>query len=383
MMIRALLLDLDNTLIHNPDRPFAEAYVNSITNYMREAYNLSDVGSTLRLAIKSVAQEKIYDRSLWMRIIEFCAERLNTSFGDFSTAMFHYYTEAFDELSACVQPIVGSRELIETAISNGMDVVIATNPLYPAEAVRKKLSWGELDDHFDNYAYVTHAENMHFTKPHIEYYAETIARVGVEPNTALMVGDSIPNDIAPSQTLGLHTIQSKSDTILILDDVLRASQTAPSPLTQAMVEPQLVGNLGALFGLTDGIVDSFWDQHPDPNEWSPREIVCHLLHSENTVQRPRLERILIEDRPFLPPTQPPPEPFAIPCAETGSQTTQLFAESRMQTVGWLNTLREVDWARPAHHAIFGPTNLLEMAFFTAKHDRLHIEQLCQTLGNCV
>jgi hypothetical protein len=46
----------------------------------------------------------------------------------------------------------------------------------------------------------------------------------------------------------------------------------------------------------------------------------------------------------------------------------------METLGILASLNPDDWERPAQHAIFGPTDFLEIASFIAEHDRLHIRQ---------
>jgi hypothetical protein len=37
------------------------------------------------------------------------------------------------------------------------------------------------------------------------------------------------------------------------------------------------------------------------------------------------------------------------------------------------------WSRRARHAIFGPTNFLEVVGFIADHDRLHIQQAWKTM----
>jgi hypothetical protein len=39
------------------------------------------------------------------------------------------------------------------------------------------------------------------------------------------------------------------------------------------------------------------------------------------------------------------------------------------------------WARKARHAIFGPTNFLEVLGFVANHDQMHIQQALKTLQN--
>jgi hypothetical protein len=136
-------------------------------------------------------------------------------------------------------------------------------------------------------------------------------------------------------------------------------------------------------GMVHEMPPHYWRQRPDPNEWSPMEIVVHLRDSEGRVQRPRLERILQENNPFLIAPQPPPRPGAQALEDLdGVAVAREFAAERARTLDFLSQLSADDWNRPARHSVFGPTNLLEMAAFTARHDRLHINQLCQTIGKC-
>ncbi|MBN1963096.1 MAG: DinB family protein, partial [Anaerolineae bacterium] len=138
-----------------------------------------------------------------------------------------------------------------------------------------------------------------------------------------------------------------------------------------------------LFGLLNDFAPGYWWQHPDPEEWSPLEVVCHLRDSERAVQRPRLQSIAREDNPFLSEPKQPPGPGELGCDVVDlCDPAEQFAAERQETVAWLNGLPEAAWSRPARHSIFGPTTLLEMADFTATHDRLHLQQICQTLGRC-
>jgi hypothetical protein len=45
----------------------------------------------------------------------------------------------------------------------------------------------------------------------------------------------------------------------------------------------------------------------------------------------------------------------------------------------LKEITPKDWERKARHAIFGPTNFLEVVGFIAEHDRLHIQQAWSAL----
>jgi hypothetical protein len=61
-----------------------------------------------------------------------------------------------------------------------------------------------------------------------------------------------------------------------------------------------------------------------------------------------------------------------------SQAIRDFTIARIKTTEFLSGLKE-EWERKARHAIFGPTNLLELVKFMTEHDRLHIRQILSTI----
>ena len=63
----------------------------------------------------------------------------------------------------------------------------------------------------------------------------------------------------------------------------------------------------------------------------------------------------------------------------GQAALSEFAAARLETLKTLKE-QEVDiWSRKARHAIFGPTDFLEVISFFADHDRLHVQQAWKTL----
>ena len=56
-----------------------------------------------------------------------------------------------------------------------------------------------------------------------------------------------------------------------------------------------------------------------------------------------------------------------------------FASARIESLKLLKGLNDEIWSRSARHAIFGPTNFLEVASFIADHDRLHVQQAWKTI----
>ncbi|MDD2922304.1 MAG: DinB family protein, partial [Anaerolineales bacterium] len=60
--------------------------------------------------------------------------------------------------------------------------------------------------------------------------------------------------------------------------------------------------------------------------------------------------------------------------EDGAAALREFNAARRETLAMLENISADDWKRKARHAIFGPTNFLEVMGFIADHDRMHIRQ---------
>jgi FMN phosphatase YigB (HAD superfamily) len=392
-MIKAVLLDLDNTLLRNPDLPFAEQFLGLIEDYFADVWQFQGMADLFLRSLRAMNEVRDVSHTNADILKNLVTQTTGKSRKEIDCAFTTFYSEAYPALKNCIEPIPEANELVDYLYSQGYALVISTNPIYPAEAVWQRLTWAELPYDPKFYWLVTHADNMHFTKLNPAYYGEILARIGMEPDECIMVGDSIGNDIIPAATVGLHTYRIVPDKLShtegsltdfiqqVTSDGWRSSFFPQTPIP-TMIEPQLRGNVGALFGMLTDVKDHFWMQHPDPNEWSILQIVCHLWESEIKVQRRRLQRILEEDNPFLVAPKAPPGSQSPPCHPNGHEIARRFALERAKTLDFLQNLSFEDWQRPARHSIFGATSLLEMALFTAQHDRLHLNQLCQTLGKC-
>lgn len=383
-MIKAVLFDLDNTLLKNPTQAFVSGYVDRINEFFGARWNIAP-GDSLRQGVQMMMNSP---RLIWQSNLEmywdcmrpmwpYTTEELLAAFDEF-------YATEYDKLKEITEPARDGALVIDRVRGAGYKVIIATNPVYPVEAIRRRLEWAGLPGNLSHYDFVTTADNMHFTKPHPAYYAEILARAGLEPDEAVMVGDEPRYDIEAASAIGLHTYHLTWETLgTLLDELPTFPDLRPIPIDPRGIVPQWQGNLGALFGTIGDMPSHFWEQHPFDGEWSPLEIVCHLRDMEATVERPRLERIAREDNPFIVEQPRPPGPGAMSgCGSDGRAIADDLLRERLHTISFVESLTPAQWHRPARHSVFGPTTLLEMAYFTAQHDRLHLRQLCQTIGGC-
>jgi hypothetical protein len=280
------------------------------------------------------------------------------------------------------------------AFKAGYQVVIATSPLFPRRAIQERLRWAGVADF--PYALITSMETSHFTKPHPEYFAEVLARVGARPAEALVVGNDWDADLTPAAKLGLpHFWVAASDSVppansahpVGIGPLEAFLEWAPAhlpalsaPALPAPALPALLtGNLAEAAGLLADLPEAVWCRRPALGEWSLVEIVCHLRDVEHEVNLPRLRAVAENDNPFL--SGVDTDPWAVErCYQTqaGPLALKEFVETRRQTYTLLAGLPERAWSRPARHALLGNTTLAELVSWMLDHDRIHLAQLRTT-----
>ncbi len=86
-----------------------------------------------------------------------------------------------------VRPKAAARPLLLTAFDLGYTVVVATNPLFPLDAIQQRLDWGGIGDL--PYARITSYENSHAAKPSLRYFQQILTEINCPPEQALVVGD--------------------------------------------------------------------------------------------------------------------------------------------------------------------------------------------------
>jgi hypothetical protein len=110
------------------------------------------------------------------------------------------------------------------------------------------------------------------------------------------------------------------------------------------------------------------------------ELACHLRDAEREIHQMQIRLFEEQADPFIP--RPDAGVWARQReyrAENGLMALREFTAARLDTLALLHGLPAEDWSRGARHAIFGPTNFLEVVGFMVEHDRLHIQQAWKAL----
>jgi hypothetical protein len=287
--------------------------------------------------------------------------------------------------------------LIEWALSRGYRIAIATDPLFPRKATYHRLRWAGFDP--EQFELVSSFEHFHFTKAHPAYYAEVLGRLGWPEGSVLMAGNDIMRDLIPAHRLGLKTffVDGASEPgpgfemgrgrLADLRPWLQSidlSTLEPSFKSRDAVLAIMISTPAVLGSLSASLNEEQWKHEPTLEDWALNEIVCHLADTEREIHQIQLNLMIEREGAFIP--RPDSgvwaserEYFNI----DGKSALAEFTRARLENLEILKGLGENIWSRSARHAIFGPTNFLEVISFMADHDRLHVQQAWKTLQSSV
>ena len=201
MSIKAVLFDLDGTLLPMDQEEFVKAYLGLLGK---------------RLAPKGYEFEK-FIKVMWAGV---GAMVKNDGTCSNEERFWKVFTEAFGEKSLEDKPFIDefyhnefnkvqavcgfdpkAKEIIELVKEKGLLPILATNPLFPHTATENRMRWAGLEP--EMFAAYTTYEDCHFCKPNPKYYEELLQKLNLKPEECIMVGNDVDEDMIPTEKLGM------------------------------------------------------------------------------------------------------------------------------------------------------------------------------------
>lgn len=199
---RAVLFDLDGTLLQVEMNHFIPAYVEGLSRHFSDlASRRRFVDGVVRatFALLHDDSDEQTNQELFLRLVE---DQLAISPDIFLSRFAAYAEDGMHGLQSLVKSLDLSREILAHCFAQGWSVIVATNPVFPRELVEARLRWSGLDDF--SYHLVTSSENTRFCKPHPRYFLDILETFDLQPSDCLMVGNDTEHDLAAAQ-VGIAT----------------------------------------------------------------------------------------------------------------------------------------------------------------------------------
>ena len=232
-MIKTVLFDLDGTLLPMDQDTFTNAYFKELAKKMVPfGYNPDELVKGVWKGTAAMVRNdgtKTNEEAFWEVFLKIFGEERKKDLDIFN----EFYENEFAKAKEVCGFNEASAEVIATLKSKGLDVVLASNPLFPMVAQKSRMNWAGVN--VDDFSYITSYENSHFCKPSKEYYTEIAELLNLNPEECLMVGNNATEDMVAREA-GMNVFLLTD--CLINDDNVELSQFRQGgfPELKALIE---------------------------------------------------------------------------------------------------------------------------------------------------
>ena len=392
-MSLTLLFDLDDTLLDTNMDAFIPAYFQALSKHLFGRVSPDVMLRALMHGTNLMNESYDPTRTLQEIFESDFYPALGIPKQELVEVIDDFYDNIFPTIGGHTRQRPDAAPLIEWALSQGFRIAIATDPLFPRKATWHRVRWAGLDP--EKLELISTFENFHFTKTHPAYYAEVLGQLGWPEGPVLMVGNDVNRDLLAANRLGLKTYfidgesasspgfeagRGKLADLRPWLESVNLSTLEPSYKSPEAILAIMASTPAVLQSLTLLLNEAQWGHEPARDDWALNEIICHLRDTEREIHQLQLNLMLEREDSFIP--RPDTSVWANEreyLSEKGPVALAEFATARLENIGKLKNLGAEIWSRRARHAIFGPTNFLEVTSFLADHDRMHIQQAWKTL----
>ncbi len=191
--IKAILFDLDGTLLGNDIHLFLPHYFKRLSARVAHISPPDKFIACLLRATQFMVNNdgratnaEVFAEAFYP-LIGHPREEMEPIFDDF-------YARDYAALRECTTYKPQARQVVQKAFDLGYDVVIATNPLFPASAIEQRMEWAGV--HGFPYRLITTYENSRASKPNLLYYQHILEFLGHAACACLVVGNEAMDMVA-------------------------------------------------------------------------------------------------------------------------------------------------------------------------------------------
>lgn len=193
----AVLFDMDGTLVPMDQDKFTKAYFSALCGALApHGYEAGELVDAVWRGTAAMVKNdgSATNREVFWRTLEgIYGERMERD-----KALFDdFYINDFDSLKAATTVNPAAAETVARLAKRGVPLVLASNPVFPMLAQRKRVGWAGVDP--DVFALITSYENSRYCKPNPAYYSEIVKTLGVRPEHCLMIGNDTREDLAAAK----------------------------------------------------------------------------------------------------------------------------------------------------------------------------------------
>lgn len=193
---------MDGTLIGQPGAIFHNLFILGILFRMRRFGSVSEL---IRAALKTkqILLSPHSFRSNEEAFFETLAQELHSSRKRVERFMSKFFDSDYPFICLFLHRDLYARKLIDLLHMSNRHITLATNAVFGRREIELRLKASDLFLH--DFDLVTSWDVMKVTKPHEDFFSETLKKIGATPESTVMIGNDPYYDL-PAHKLGIQTL---------------------------------------------------------------------------------------------------------------------------------------------------------------------------------
>lgn len=201
MAIKTIMFDLDGTLLPMDQEVFVKDYMTTLAAKMSQCgFEPQKFMQTIFECVVAMVKndgKRTNEQVFWDNFVGIYGDKASES----SDIITDFYKTEFQQLKNSCGFNPKAKEIIEFCKDKGLNIVLATNPLFPRIATESRMNWAGVDK--SDFAYYTVYENSRYSKPNPAYYTEIMTKLDLKPCECAMVGNDVTEDMVAAE-LGVN-----------------------------------------------------------------------------------------------------------------------------------------------------------------------------------
>lgn len=198
-MIKAVLFDLDGTLLSMDQDHFISEYLKALAAHLApRGYDPTEFSKAIWKGTGAMIKNdgsRLNEKVFWE---VFSALFPNRDISADLPYFDEFYEKKFDSVRDIVSHIdPDAIRAVAHIKKKGLRTILATNPLFPSVATEKRIRWAGFEP--CDFELFTSYENSSYSKPNLDYYREILEKTSLSPSDCLMVGNDVSDDMVTKE----------------------------------------------------------------------------------------------------------------------------------------------------------------------------------------
>ena len=202
-MLKAILFDLDGTLLTMNEDEFTKGYFGLLCKKAAPlGYDVEKLMGVIWTGTKAMIKnggDKTNEEVFWEEFEKvYGMDKLKDK-----EVFDEFYVTDFKKTKAFCGDNDYAKNIVSYARERGLKVILSSNPLFPRTGMTTRMKFVGLEE--SDFDYITSYENSHYAKPNPKYYEEVLEKNNLRADEVIYFCNSEKEDVLPASACGIKS----------------------------------------------------------------------------------------------------------------------------------------------------------------------------------